>query len=149
MTNPGRILTKIRRSSWLQSFSFLKCLDRVAAILIVKSVKLPYTISKNPAIVLTLAVGLHQGLTAIPAPGVVSLSWSANTEPDLLGYLVYRREPPALNPVRLTEAPVQTTTFTDRAVRAGATYLYTVTAVDRSSHRNESAPSSEVVVTLP
>jgi hypothetical protein len=90
-----------------------------------------------------------QGLTAIPAPGVVSLSWSANTEPDLLGYLVYRREPPALNPVRLTEAPVQTTTFTDRAVRSGATYVYTVAAVDRSSHRNESAPSSEVPVTLP
>jgi hypothetical protein len=90
-----------------------------------------------------------RGLTAIPAPGVVSLSWTANTEPDLLGYLVYRREPPALNPVRLTAAPLQTTTFTDRAVRAGATYVYTVTAVDRSPRRNESAPSSEVFVTLP
>ncbi len=90
-----------------------------------------------------------QGLTAIPAPGVVSLSWSANTEPDLLGYLVYRREPPALNPVRLTETPLQTTTFTDRAVRAGAAYIYTVTAVDRSSHRNESAPSQEAAVSLP
>jgi hypothetical protein len=90
-----------------------------------------------------------RGLIAIPAPGVVSLTWTANPEPDLLGYLVYRREPPALNPVRLTEAPVQTTTFTDRAVRSGATYVYTVTAVDRSSHRNESAPSSEVPVSLP
>jgi len=90
-----------------------------------------------------------RGLTAIPAPGVVSLTWNANTEPDLLGYLVYRREPPVLNPVRLTEAPVQTTTFTDRAVRSGATYVYTVTAADRSSHRNESAPSSEVPVSLP
>jgi fibronectin type 3 domain-containing protein len=90
-----------------------------------------------------------RGLIAIPAPGVVSLSWSANTEPDLLGYLVYRREPPALNPVRVTETPVQATTFTDRAVRSGTTYIYTVTAVDRSRHRNESAPSSEVPVSLP
>lgn len=90
-----------------------------------------------------------RGLTAIPAPGVVSLSWSANTEPDLLGYLVYRRELPGLTPVRLTDAPVQTTTFTDRAVRSGATYLYAVTAVDRSSRRNESAPSVEVSVTVP
>ncbi len=88
-------------------------------------------------------------LTAIPAPGVVSLSWGANTEPDLLGYLVYRREPPALTAVRLTDTPVQTTTFTDRAVRPEVTYLYTVTAVDRSSRRNESAPSAEVAVTAP
>lgn len=90
-----------------------------------------------------------RGLTAIPAPGVVSLSWSANREPDLLGYLVYRREPPAQSPVRLTDRPTQTTTFTDRAVRAGATYIYAVTAVDRSPRRNESAPSPEVSVTLP
>ena len=90
-----------------------------------------------------------EGLTAIPGPGVVSLSWSANTEADLLGYLVYRREPPALSPVRLTEVPVQTTTFTDRTVRPGATYIYSVTAMDRSSHRNESAPSQEASVSLP
>jgi fibronectin type 3 domain-containing protein len=90
-----------------------------------------------------------RGLTAIPAPGTVSLSWSANVEPDILGYLVYRREPPALTPVRLNEIPVQSTTFTDRTVRPGATYIYTVTAVDRSPRRNESAPSAEVSVTLP
>ena len=90
-----------------------------------------------------------RGLTAIPTPGVVSLSWSVNAEPDLLGYLVYRLEPPALTPARLTDTPIQTTTFTDRTVRSGATYSYTITAVDRSRHRNESAPSAEVSVTVP
>lgn len=90
-----------------------------------------------------------QGLTAIPALGLVSLSWNANPEPDLLGYLIYRRQPPSLTWVRLTESPVESTTFTDRAVRSGATYLYTITAVDRSSRRNESAPSVEVSVTVP
>ncbi|OGB91501.1 MAG: hypothetical protein A3H39_08100 [candidate division NC10 bacterium RIFCSPLOWO2_02_FULL_66_22] len=90
-----------------------------------------------------------RGLVAIPGPGAVALSWNANTEPDLLGYLVYRLEPPALTPIRLTETPVQTTTFTDRTARPGATYIYTVTAVDRSPRRNESAPSSEATVTLP
>jgi cell division septation protein DedD len=114
----------------------------------------PWRESRNSAEISARPVDLTppappQGLTAIPAPGVVSLTWTANTEPDLLGYVLYRREPPALNPVRLTEAPVQTTTFTDRAARAGVTYVYTVTAVDRSSHRNESAPSSEVSVTVP
>ncbi|MBI3084753.1 MAG: hypothetical protein HYY88_03345 [candidate division NC10 bacterium] len=93
--------------------------------------------------------GPPRGLVAIPGPGAVALSWNANTEPDLLGYLVYRLEPPALTSSRLTETPVQTTTFTDRTARPGVTYLYTVTAVDRSPRRNESAPSSEVTVTLP
>ncbi len=88
-------------------------------------------------------------LVAVPAPGVVALTWDANAEPDLLGYLVYRREPPALTPIRLTESAAQATTFTDRAVRPGATYLYTVTAVDHSRRRNESAPSPEVTVSLP
>jgi fibronectin type 3 domain-containing protein len=80
---------------------------------------------------------------------MVSLNWDASTEPDLLGYLVYRLEPPALTPVRLAESPLQATTFVDRAVRAGATYVYTVTAVDRSPRRNESAPSADLQVTLP
>lgn len=90
-----------------------------------------------------------RSLVAVPGPGVVSLNWDASTEPDLLGYLVYRLEPPALTPVRLTESPLQATTFVDRAVRAGATYVYTVTAADRSPRRNESAPSAEAQITLP
>jgi hypothetical protein len=90
-----------------------------------------------------------RGLTAIPGPGVVSLSWNASAEPDLLGYLVYRREPPTLTPARLTETPIQSTTFPDRTVRAGTRYVYTVTAVDGSPRRNESAPSSSASVTIP
>ncbi len=85
-----------------------------------------------------------QGLVAVPAPSSIDLSWRANTEPDLLGYLVYRRELPALVPTRLTPTPIQATAFTDRTVRPGATYAYWVTAVDRSPRHNESAPSTEV-----
>jgi hypothetical protein len=88
-------------------------------------------------------------LVAVPAPDAVALSWDANAEPDLLGYLVYRREPPTLNPIRLTETPLRATTFTDRRIRPGVSYLYTVTAVDRSPGRNESAPSPEVSASLP
>ena len=90
-----------------------------------------------------------EGLAALPDRGLVALTWRPNTETDLLGYLVYRREPPALVPVRLTEKPIQPTTFTDRTARPGATYVYTVTAVDRSPQLNESAPSAEVEATLP
>ena len=90
-----------------------------------------------------------QGLVAIPSQGLVALSWNANPEPDLLGYLVYRREPPAVSAGRLTESPVLGTTFTDRTARSGATYMYSVTAVDRSPRRNESAMSAELSVTVP
>jgi hypothetical protein len=89
------------------------------------------------------------GLKAIPDRGVVALTWDANTEPDLLGYFVYRRDLLQVLSVRLTETPVPGTTFTDRTPRPAATYEYTVTAVDRASHQNESAPSALVEVTLP
>ncbi len=90
-----------------------------------------------------------QGLVAVPGPSSIGLSWRENTEPDLLGYLMYRREPPELAPTRLTPTPIQATTFTDRTVRPGATYVYWVTAVDRSPRHNESAPSVEVTAALP
>ncbi len=90
-----------------------------------------------------------RGLVAVPAAGAVALSWSPSPETDLLGYLVYRREPASLAPLRLTATPIQATTFADRTARSGATYIYTVTAVDRSPRRNESAPSSELEVSLP
>jgi len=90
-----------------------------------------------------------RGLVAVPSAGTIGLIWDTNPEVDLLGYLVYRREPPALTPVRLTETPIRTTTFTDRTPRPGVSYLYTVTAVDRSPRRNESAPSTEASAALP
>ena len=86
---------------------------------------------------------------AVPGVGTIGLIWDANPESDLAGYLVYRREPPALTPVRLTEAPIQTTTYTDRTVRPGVDYIYSVTAVDRSPRRNESAHSAEAPSSLP
>ena len=90
-----------------------------------------------------------RGLIVIPGEGVVALTWDAGDERDLSGYVVYRREPPQLVSVRLTEQPIPGTTFTDRTARRGATYVYTVTAVDRSARRNESVPSTEVQVTVP
>jgi hypothetical protein len=81
--------------------------------------------------------------------GVVALTWDASDERDLLGYVVYRREPPQLVPIRLAEQPIPGRTFADRTARRGATYIYTVTAVDRSARRNESVPSAEVQVDVP
>jgi len=90
-----------------------------------------------------------RGLVAIPGEGVVALTWDAGAERDILGYLVYRRELPEVVPTRLTPAPIRGTTYADRSVRPGTTYVYTVTAMDRSPRRNESAPSADVEALLP
>jgi hypothetical protein len=89
------------------------------------------------------------GLAAVPFAGGVALVWNPNTEADLQGYLVYRREPESVTPTRLTPSPIPATMFTDRSTRPGATYLYSVTAVDRSPRHNESVPSAEVEANLP
>jgi fibronectin type 3 domain-containing protein len=86
------------------------------------------------------------GLTAIPVKEGVELNWRANTEPDILGYVVYRREPGEEEFKRLNESPVTKETYLDADVVAGQEYEYAVTAVDNSPRRNESPRSEEVRV---
>ncbi len=91
-----------------------------------------------------------QGVRAVAGPGaVVALSWEPNRESDLLGYLAYRSDGPNLRPRRLIETPFAAPALYDRSVRPGGRYIYTVTAVDASSRRNESASSAEVEVVVP
>ena len=97
----------------------------------------------------TTPPAVPRGLTVQPGPTGVVLTWAPGTEPDLLGYRVYRRDLPATSPRRLTDAPIPTTTFTDRTAAAGTRVGYSVTAVDRSPRQNESAPSAEVEITVP
>jgi hypothetical protein len=78
-------------------------------------------------------------LTAAPGNGQVRLNWTANTEPDLRGYKVYR------NNVLITGTPIAANTYTDTAVANGTSYSYTVTAIDLTG--NESAHSAAVVAT--
>lgn len=91
-----------------------------------------------------------QGVRAVAGPGLaVSLSWDLNRESDLLGYLVYRSDATGRPPHRLTEVPLKSPTLTDRTVRSGGRYTYTVTAVDASSRRNESVASEAIQVRIP
>ncbi len=78
-------------------------------------------------------------LSALYAAGSVEVIWTANTDADLAGYNVYRRQAGEsfrkLNP-QLLPTPI----FRDRSVEPGRTYEYRVTAVDLAG--NESAPST-------
>jgi hypothetical protein len=89
------------------------------------------------------------GLAAVPgtegSAAVIDLSWQANTDADVAGYNVYRREGSS-GFVRLTAQPVLGPAFSDAKATPGNTYTYRVTAVDISG--NESSPSNEVTETV-
>jgi len=77
--------------------------------------------------------------------GSASLSWTANTEPDLDGYKVYIGAQSGLynSPITLGT----TTTYTATNLASGKTYYFCVSALDSAG--NESPCSSEVSKPLP
>jgi len=81
------------------------------------------------------------GITVVPGIGRVFLTWNENKERDLAGYHVYRSARSGGERVRLTDKPLNRTTYSDETVKPGATYYYSITAVDKSG--NESAHSKE------
>jgi hypothetical protein len=90
--------------------------------------------------------GLQAVFTAMPQNSFIDLTWTANTEPDLAGYNVYRHsgnEPP----VKITSDLVKTPRFPDPNIEPGRKYFYSVTAVDLRG--NESGKSEETSETVP
>jgi hypothetical protein len=83
------------------------------------------------------------GLTALYTASAVELVWTANSEKDLAGYYVYRREN-GEQPKKLNKELLRTPILRDVSVQPGHIYFYQVTAVDLSS--NESQPSEETSV---
>jgi len=91
-----------------------------------------------------------QGLEAVadPEAKAIDLSWQPDTEADLAGYVVYRREAGSgAPPARISPAALAAPSFHDAAVTPGHSYEYSVSAVDHDG--NESARSAEVEEALP
>jgi hypothetical protein len=90
------------------------------------------------------------GLQAVfSGPGqqpFVDLVWTPDTDADLAGYNVYRREASEAV-MKLNSEPVRTPAFRDTQVTSGKTYFYSVSAADQ--HGNESARSEEASETVP
>ncbi len=80
-----------------------------------------------------------EGLSSIYAAGAVELIWTANTEPDLAGYNVYRVT--GSSGQRLNKDLLRTPIFRDATAAPGRTLAYYVTAVDL--YGNESKPSKQ------
>ncbi|HEX2453480.1 MAG TPA: hypothetical protein VHI99_07250 [Vicinamibacterales bacterium] len=76
-------------------------------------------------------------LRGIASEGAIDLTWEANTEGDLAGYLVLRAEgaDDTLRP--LMKEPIHETTFHDPTVKAGVQYVYAVIALDSTGNRSK------------
>jgi fibronectin type 3 domain-containing protein len=92
------------------------------------------------------APGKPARLRAVATAASVELSWEQSIEPDLKGYRVRRRQQ-GTEPVWLTEAPLESASYSDREVGPGQEYSYEVTAVDGEG--NESEPSEATTVRVP
>jgi fibronectin type 3 domain-containing protein len=81
----------------------------------------------------------------------IDLIWNANTDADLTGYNVYRREgsagPVHVNAVRINTELIKAPAFRDTNVASGQTYFYSVAAID--ARGNESARSEEASERVP
>jgi hypothetical protein len=90
-----------------------------------------------------------QGLAAVAdsSAGAIDLSWYPDTEMDLSGYRVYRRDVPGGQPAAQIASLGVATSYRDSGVEGGHTYAYSVSAFDQSG--NESKRSPEVTETLP
>jgi hypothetical protein len=85
------------------------------------------------------------GLVAVPSSEAVRLAWNASPEPDVATYAIYRAAGGG-DFMRIATTTAPGTVYTDRDVKAGTTYRYAVTALDRARRANESARSNVVSV---
>lgn len=88
-------------------------------------------------------------VAAAPDSGAsIDLNWQPNTEADLAGYILYRREGNApwqrLSPVK----PLAEPSFHDATVLPGHTYHYAVSAIDQSGHESRRSAEAEESVPL-
>jgi hypothetical protein len=110
-----------------------------APIRVVAEDVFPPTVPTGLAAVATGAAG--------GAPASIDLSWQPDTEADVAGYRVYRREGPSEWKRISGDQVVVGPAFHDAAVQAGHSYSYAVTAVD--TRGNESARSAEASDSVP
>ncbi len=90
----------------------------------------------------TTAPAQPQGLVAEARQGSVALTWTANSDDDVAGYMVLRADA-AKNDWNTIARMLTTTSYVDNTCQPGTSYIYKVKAVDLA--RNFSVGSDSVV----
>ena len=94
-----------------------------------------------------------QSLEAVADPNVaaIDLSWAPDADPDLAGYIVYRRAAGSSSaPVRVSGTGlVANAAWRDPSPQPGARYAYSVSAVDSSGNQSERSAEAEETASLP
>ena len=75
-----------------------------------------------------------------------TLSWNANSEPDLQGYKIYLATTSGGYGAPITTLPMDVTSYTVTGLETGTTYFFSVTAYNSSGA--ESSFSNEVTKTI-
>lgn len=86
-----------------------------------------------------------QGLLETICGNSITLSWDANSEPDVVGYRVYRSDDQGATFLQLNTLLIVPTVYTDTNP-PGRRHLYRITAVDNAQPANESDPSDTISV---
>lgn len=90
--------------------------------------------------------GLQAVFSGVGQQPFIDLIWAPDTDADLAGYNVLRREA-ASKPVKINSELVREPAFRDLSVASGKTYFYSVSAIDVRG--NESARSEEASEAVP
>ena len=93
----------------------------------------------------TVAPAKPVGLSAEPQSASVRLSWTANTETDVEGYMVVRA-PKGTDDWNTIARQLTETYFVDNTCRPNTSYIYKVKAIDRSQNISE---ASDIVEAAP
>jgi hypothetical protein len=95
------------------------------------------------------------GLVAVASGGesngapTIDLSWQPDADPDVAGYMVYRRQGDGEWQRVSGEASIVEPAFHDTQVQAGHTYQYAVSSVDKGGHESERSPAAQETVPQP
>ncbi len=105
----------------------------------------PITVMANDVFPPAVPAGLQAVFSGVGQQPFVDLTWAPNTDPDLAGYNLYRREDNGPW-TRINAALALTPTYRDSNVAAGRIYSYAVTAVDVYGNESERSPEAREAV---
>ncbi|MEL7061074.1 MAG: fibronectin type III domain-containing protein [Acidobacteriota bacterium] len=89
---------------------------------------------------------LPRNFVALPERGQVRLRWDPSAAPDVLGYILLRRDPGRTDFAAIVDAPIEAEEYLDRGLGSGLTFAYRIQAVDTNGNTSgESRPIEATV----